>query len=166
MKPAALKPETLLPVPTELIWKPWNSPVRNVNNFATAYHKRSRWLDADRPYLRLCAISSGDLFNVLGWMMTIPPGLQNQIAARIAELNRSKDMPFESLMVRLVKDQVRKECMEEGRRDVLRRQLQLRFGPLPESVEQRIDRAEPGELTAWVEKILHAVILDDVIGES
>lgn len=75
-------------------------------------------------------------------------------------------MPFENIMVRMAKDQVRKEGMEEGRRNVLRRQLQLRFGPLPASVEQRIDRAEPGELTTWVEKVLHAVTLDEVIGKG
>ena len=107
-----------------------------------------------------------DLFDVIDWMMTIPPGLQAQFAARIVELNRSKEMPFENIMVRMAKDQVCKEGMEEGRRNVLRRQLQLRFGPLPASVEQRIDRAEPGELTTWVEKVLHAVTLDDVIGKG
>ncbi|CAN7621541.1 transposase [Pseudoduganella sp. LjRoot289] len=105
-----------------------------------------------------------DLFDVLDWMMTIPPGLQDELAARIDELNRSREMPFENLMMRVAKDAARKEGLEEGRRKVLRRQLQLRFGPLPESVEQRVDRAEPGELTAWEERILQAATLDDVIG--
>lgn len=105
-----------------------------------------------------------DLFDVLDWLLRIPPDLQDQLAARIVELNRSKKMPFESLMTRIAREQMRKEILEEGRRQALREQLQLRFGPLPDSVEQRIGRAEPGELTGWLAKILHAGTLDDVIG--
>ena len=123
-----------------------------------------------------------DLFGVLDWMMMIPLDLQDELAARIDELNRSKEMPFEDLMMRVAKDKARKEGYlegreegredgrevgrEEGRRTLLRKLLQLRFGPLPENVEQRIGRAEPGELNAWEERILHAAALGDVIGEG
>jgi hypothetical protein len=91
-------------------------------------------------------------------------------------------MPFEDLMMRMAKDKARMEGYlqgreegreqgrevgrEEGRRTLLRKLLQLRFGPLPENVEQRIGRAEPGELNAWEGKVLQAATLDDVIGKN
>eukprot|EP01034_Spumella_vulgaris_P025911 gene25911-32419_t len=56
-----------------------------------------------------------DLFNVLDWMMKIPGDLQDQLATRIDELNRSKEMPFENLMIRMAKEKARKEGLQEGR---------------------------------------------------
>lgn len=111
-----------------------------------------------------------DLFGVLDWMMTIPPGLQDELAVRIVELNRRKEMPFEDLITRMTKEKVRKEGREEGwvegRRFALRKQLRLRFGPLPESVEQRIERAEPGELAVWEDRGPQAATLNDVVRDA
>jgi hypothetical protein len=133
-----------------------------------------------------------DLFNVLDWMMKIPGDLQDQLAVRIDELNRSKEMPFENLMIRMAKDRARQEGLqegrevglqegrdaglqegrakgreegrEEGRRAVVRKLLQLRFGPLSPSAELRISHAKPEELSAWEDKILQARSLEELIG--
>jgi hypothetical protein len=50
----------------------------------------------------------------------------------------------------------------EGKREVLLRQLALRFGTLPESVKARVDGAGSEDLERWVVRILDAVSLDDV----
>ncbi|KQW97030.1 hypothetical protein ASC94_09520 [Massilia sp. Root418] len=128
-----------------------------------------------------------DLFNVLDWMMKIPGHLQNQLALRIDELNRSNEMPFENLMIRMAKDKARKDGLQEGwevglgegreqglelgreegrqegRRALVRKLLRLRFGPLPPSAEQRIAVAGTAELTALEDKILQAASLDELI---
>ena len=56
------------------------------------------------------------------------------------------------------------EGKTEGQRDLLRRQLHARFGPLPASAAARIGRAGPEELGHWAERILMAWTLDDVLG--
>jgi flagellar biosynthesis/type III secretory pathway protein FliH len=120
-------------------------------------------------------------------MMKIPGHLQDQLAVRIDELNRSKEMPFENLMIKMAKEKARKEGLqegreegreqgreqgrkqgleqgrEEGRRAVVHKLLQLRFGPLPRHAEQFLAQACPAELTALEDKILQAGSLDELI---
>lgn len=50
----------------------------------------------------------------------------------------------------------------EGQVDALRRQLRLRFGDLPEAIEQRLQIADETELTAWTERVLFAQRLEEV----
>ena len=132
-----------------------------------------------------------DLFHVLDWMMKVPDHLQHQLAMRIDELNRSKDMPFENLMIRMAKEKARAEGLQEGReagmaqgreegrekgreegreegrdegrRAVVSKLLRLRFGPLPLHAEQFLAMAGPAELTALEDKILQAASLDELI---
>ncbi len=47
---------------------------------------------------------------------------------------------------------------------VLKRQLIRRFGPLPRAVEERIDRASRVELETWLDRVLEAGSLDEVLG--
>ena len=92
-------------------------------------------------------------------------------------------MPFENLMIRMAKEKARSEGLqegrnvglrigleegreqgrEEGRRAVVRKLLQLRFGPLSQHAEQCIALAGPAELTALEDKILQAASLDELI---
>ena len=50
----------------------------------------------------------------------------------------------------------------KGRISVLRRLLELRFGPLPEDASQRLDTAPIDDLDAWTERTLTAPSLADV----
>ena len=50
----------------------------------------------------------------------------------------------------------------EGKREVLLRQLALRFGTLPDSVWERVGGAGSEDLERWAERILDATSLDDV----
>ena len=52
----------------------------------------------------------------------------------------------------------------EGVVEVLKRQLQRRFGPLSEATQSRLDEASREELDAWVERILEAPSLEAVFG--
>jgi hypothetical protein len=44
----------------------------------------------------------------------------------------------------------------------LRRQLSLRFGPLPEWVDERLNAADVPQLEEWADRILDARTMDDV----
>ena len=50
----------------------------------------------------------------------------------------------------------------EGQANILRRQLQAKFGELPVAVEQRLGTAGEAELTDWAERVLFAARLEQV----
>lgn len=58
------------------------------------------------------------------------------------------------------------EGMEEGKKegqiDLLHKQLVRKFGPLPSSLEQRLQSARSDELEAWSLNLLEAATLSDV----
>ena len=53
--------------------------------------------------------------------------------------------------------------MQQGEARVLIRQLQHKFGPLPEAVRQRIEAADADTLLEWSERLLMARSLDEVV---
>ena len=59
----------------------------------------------------------------------------------------------------------RQEGRQEGRRGMLLRLLTRRFGPLPAATEERIERATPDQLDRWVDRIVDAPTLDEVLAE-
>src|SRR5688572_2072657 len=59
-------------------------------------------------------------------------------------------------------DQGRQEGLDQGRRQTLARQLELKFGPLPDSVQARLATASSDEFTRWTERVLTAESLNDV----
>jgi flagellar biosynthesis/type III secretory pathway protein FliH len=52
--------------------------------------------------------------------------------------------------------------VKKGESTLLGRQLTLKFGALPEEVEQRLEQADCAQLEAWSERILFANSLDEV----
>ncbi len=56
----------------------------------------------------------------------------------------------------------RRDIAREAQRDVLRRQLRVLFGDVPEAVEARIRAGKQGEIDQWTETILRAKTLDQV----
>jgi hypothetical protein len=63
------------------------------------------------------------------------------------------------------KDQGRAEGVVRGQAQLLLRQLELRFGPVPEAYRARIDQADADTLLAWGERVVTAHSLADVLGE-
>ncbi len=55
--------------------------------------------------------------------------------------------------------------MLRGEAKLLRRQLFRRFGPLPASIETRLDTASEAELEAWGERLLDSTSLAEVFAE-
>jgi hypothetical protein len=95
-----------------------------------------------------------DLFNIIDWMMRIPEPLQLQLMRDIGELERSNDMPYISSFQRLGR--------KEGQQDILRCQLEKRFGALPPAIQARLEKAKPEDMKAWAEAVLDAPTLDSV----
>jgi predicted transposase/invertase (TIGR01784 family) len=60
------------------------------------------------------------------------------------------------------KDEGRVEGRVEGEAVVVERQLERRFGPLPESARKRLAAADADTLLLWAERLLEAASLDEV----
>ena len=60
----------------------------------------------------------------------------------------------------------RAEGRAEGQAGLLLRQLELRFGAVPEAARERIRRASVSELEVWAEAVLGAASLDEVLADN
>jgi len=56
----------------------------------------------------------------------------------------------------------RQKGLEEGKALLLRKQLEKRFGPLPDWAEARLEQVASDELERWAIRLLDAVRLEDV----
>lgn len=93
---------------------------------------------------------------------------QRQNMATIAEqlIEKGKKRGFEEGEKRgIEKGEKRgeKRGIEKGQREVLLRQLERRFGPLPPSVHERVEQAKSPELERWVDRVLTAATLAEVL---
>jgi hypothetical protein len=55
-----------------------------------------------------------------------------------------------------------KEAQRDTQRDILRRQLEQRFGRLPAATTSRIEAAGNEDLERWLDRVIVARSLDDV----
>jgi flagellar biosynthesis/type III secretory pathway protein FliH len=71
-------------------------------------------------------------------------------------------------------EQGREQGLEQGERkgrhlgevNLLRRQLERRFGPLPSWVAERLEQASEAELEHWAERVLECATLEGVFRAS
>ncbi|MCS0807036.1 DUF4351 domain-containing protein [Massilia agilis] len=103
-----------------------------------------------------------DLFSVIDWMMYLPPGLQKQLMDDINGLEKERGMPYMNSFERRGLERGREEGRKEALSDLLTRQLEKRFGQLPDSIQERLKEAEPADLQHWGETLLDAPTLDQV----
>lgn len=65
-------------------------------------------------------------------------------------------------------DRLRAEGRAEGRVEaqaaILLRQLTIKFGPLPDTIQSRVRTATSSQLDTWIERILSAATLDEALG--
>lgn len=111
-----------------------------------------------------------DLFNLIDWMMQIPPSLQSQLMRDITRLERKKGMPYLSSFERRGMERGLERGLERGRQEALcslvATQLAKRFGTLPPTVQERLRRASPAQLQAWGEAVLDSPTLDEVFASG
>ncbi|HEY7158381.1 MAG TPA: hypothetical protein VH575_30835 [Gemmataceae bacterium] len=99
------------------------------------------------------------LFNVIDWMMNLPPALEQLFKQEAEEIEREKRMPYVTSIERLAREEGKAEGKAEGKvegkaegkADMLRRALQRRFPmPVPEEIADRIQATtDPALLDRW-----------------
>ena len=59
----------------------------------------------------------------------------------------------------------REQGMQEGMAQILRGQLRVRFGPLPEWAKEKVNQASAEALSDWSLRLLDATSLADLLKE-
>ncbi|MBF0435540.1 MAG: DUF4351 domain-containing protein [Magnetococcales bacterium] len=103
-----------------------------------------------------------DLFRFIDWVLYLPEELDDRLLAEIATFEENQKMPYITSVERI--------GMRKGHRDgeatILTRQLQRRFGTIPDWANEKLAKAEPPSLEEWSLRILDAQSLDDVFSDK
>lgn len=124
------------------------------------------------------------LFNMIDWMMRLPPAQEQQFRENLMQFEEETRMRYVNSIERLAREEGLAKGMQEGREigmqqgmqqgmrqgmyegrragkaQVIRRQLQIRFGELPDAVQARLDAASEAQLDAWTDRLLTAESVD------
>ncbi|WP_089724231.1 DUF4351 domain-containing protein [Candidatus Thiosymbion oneisti] len=78
-----------------------------------------------------------------------------------------RDYPDEAQTMSRFAERFHEEGLQQGKHQgealVLERQLRLKFGALPDTVQRRIEQASEQTLLAWSERVLTADRLEEVL---
>jgi hypothetical protein len=118
------------------------------------------------------------LFDVMNWMMVLPESHQRRYWQAVSRLRKEREMkllnPLEQMFlddgvkIGLEKglEKGRQEGLEQGRAQgavaLLERQLTQRFGPLPQAVRRKLDKASLTQVEAWSDALVEAQSLRQV----
>ncbi|TFW27599.1 DUF4351 domain-containing protein [Massilia horti] len=134
---------------------------RDVERYAAKWYLTRLLHRRDWDKQRIC-----ELFNVIDWMMQIPPALQSQLMTNIEAFERSRAMqPYLSSFERRGLERGLERGRQEALSALLSRQLARRFGSLPERVKQRLQTATAAELEGWGEAVIDAPTLESVFAQ-
>jgi hypothetical protein len=114
------------------------------------------------------------IYRLVDWLITLPEDLEEQYQERLQTLSEEDEMTYvtttERWGIKKGRLEGRAEGLQEGlsegtqrgQAELLLRQVQRRFGALPDEVSQRIRTAAGPQLELWALNILDAATLEDV----
>jgi hypothetical protein len=87
-----------------------------------------------------------NLFRFIDRMMSLPKQLEQQLRTQLIEYREERQMPFISPMEELIQEEAMERGLQQGtlqtQRENILDLLQVRFGELPESVVEAVNRLE------------------------
>ncbi|MBF0630104.1 MAG: cytosolic protein [Magnetococcales bacterium] len=123
-----------------------------------------------------------DLFCFIDWVLHLPDEADKRLWKEIADFEERKKMPYISSVERIgqqigqrIGQQIgqrigegigEKRGIQIGEAKILMRQLQHRFGPVPDWANEKIAKAEPLSLEAWSLRFVNAQSLDEVFSDK
>ena len=102
------------------------------------------------------------LLRIIDWLMALPPHLEQSLQQRITAIEGETHMQYVTSFERLAKQ----DGVQQGQVELLIRQLTHRFGPLPDEVRSRLERATPAEIETLADRILEANSLEQVFEQN
>ncbi len=114
-----------------------------------------------------------NLFNVIDWLMQLPELLNNQVWQELETIEEREKVQYITSVERIgmakgMAEGVAKgiaKGIAKGESRILKRQLERRFGLLPEWASERLVSAKEDELEAWSDTVLTAETLEAVFRE-
>ncbi len=103
-----------------------------------------------------------NLFNVIDWLMQLPEWLNNKVWQELETIEEKEKVQYISSVERIGIAKGRVEGHVEGKSSLLEKQLEYRFGVLPEWAAEQLVRAKEEELEAWAKAIFTAPTLEAV----
>ncbi len=107
-----------------------------------------------------------DLFRFIDWVLYLPEELDDRLLAEIATFEENQKMPYITSVERIGMRKGMQRGHRDGEATILTRQLQRRFGTIPDWANEKIAKAEPPSLEEWSLRILDAQSLDDVFSDK
>jgi flagellar biosynthesis/type III secretory pathway protein FliH len=118
------------------------------------------------------------LFDVVNWMMVLPESHQRRYWRAVSRLRKEREMKLLNPLEQMFLDdgvkiglqkglkKGRQEGLEQGRAlgavALLERQLTQRFGPLPQTVREKLEKASVTQVEAWSDALAKAQSLRQV----
>ena len=103
-----------------------------------------------------------DLFSVLDWLMQLPEWLNSQVWQELETIEESKKVQYITSVERIGIAKGIAKGRVEGVSRLLKKQLERRFGVLPQWVSDQLTSATEQQLEAWGEALLTAPTLEAV----
>jgi len=107
-----------------------------------------------------------DLFYVVDWLMQLPEWLNSQVWQELETIEEKEKVQYITSVERIgIAKGIAKGIATgrvEGESRILRRQLERRFGVLPQWASEQLESAKEDELEAWSEAVLTAPTLEAV----
>lgn len=103
-----------------------------------------------------------ELIRLVDWFVALTDEQELVVRRELEAIEEEQRMAYVTSYERIG----RAEGMLEGQRAMLRRFVQMRFGSVPDALEQRISVANQAALDHLAERINAAATLDDVLADA
>ncbi len=103
-----------------------------------------------------------DLVRLIDWFVVLPPEQERLVQQELERIEEEQRMAYVTSWERMGLQ----EGELRGQRAMLLRLVQVRFGSVPEALDNRIAQADQGLLNALVERIEQAVSLEDLADDT
>ncbi len=103
-----------------------------------------------------------NLFNVIDWLMQLPEWLNNKVWQELETIEEKEKVQYISSVERIGIAKGIAKGVAKGKSSLLEKQLEYRFGVLPEWASEQLVRAKEEELEAWAKAIFTAPTLEAV----
>jgi hypothetical protein len=103
-----------------------------------------------------------DLFYIVDWLMQLPEWLNSRVWQELETIEEKEKMEYITSIERIGMA----KGMVKGQYTLLKRQLERRFGLLPEWASEKLKNAKTKDFEAWSDAIFTAPTLEAVFKKS
>jgi hypothetical protein len=107
-----------------------------------------------------------ELLRLVDWLMQLPKEQAIIYREELKALDEEQRMRYIPSFVRSTWDEAIAKGRAEGEINLLARQLERRFGPLPNSVKKLLGQAEAETVEQWGLRLMDAHSIEDIFGSA